>query len=690
MKKALSIVLALMMVLSTVSLAAPTMVSTVTDANETSVDATEIEKTTLASTTSEAATFKPGVNILTGTEEAFNFDNDAYTLVGTGNRNVYLDGKRIFVLSDGTASITESPVAGESTNKALKMGGFSVEAGKTSYPQVINFAGSLPEDSRPVFVGIKTLVANGDNVASGSSGSGLRVGANNSTTAPYANGNYTYVNLYTSTQTPTAWLNYGTMDKVSTTALPRFVYNIKAVESAATVDIYMDDIYMTPYYKVTYMNGDQQIGEPVWVLDDGNGNILDSFDPSEFDDAITMPEGKNAWSLTNGGKATHDVELNNEDIVVYAVNVEKVPEAADELIYSFEFNNDNDVSYWTVSNGTNLDVKDGKVVLDSNVQRPDGKSFDAQLKLDNRKSPGIVAKDIKKIAVRIKVEQLDEYTSQADTGENAGKVYTYDWSAKSFSDTLKSNSFTFYIATATGGTKNFQYSYKNAPVDDNGFYNVEIDVSETTGAMPDGELLSMFRIDGTACLSKWTIDYVRVYGDKNNFVPSVEAPVKVEGESLRVADPSTTGVRFRAAIANSLRSEDKLTEYGWIVALADTLGDNELTHEFKSANGKKSYVVGKAFCKAENIDKIYEIDAENDRTLFTAVLTGVPTEQASKYLVVRPYSIVYGAYVYGESRITSPKAVGQKIYDDWVEDGKPESHDYVKYQEFIDSLGITK
>ena len=138
---------------------------------------------------------------------------------------------------------------------------------------------------------------------------------------------------------------------------------------------------------------------------------------------------------------------------------------------------------------------------------------------------------------------------------------------------------------------------------------------------------------------------------------------------------------------NSAREYEYLTEYGWIVALADTLGGEELTHNFKSTNGKKSYATGKAYLKG-SFDKIYE--TEDQYTVFTAVIVGVPAEQANKYLVIRPYSLIGDAYVYGETRTVSPRDVAQKIYDKWVEEGKPDNHDYVKYQEYIDSLGITK
>ena len=72
---------------------------------------------------------------------------------------------------------------------------------------------------------------------------------------------------------------------------------------------------------------------------------------------------------------------------------------------------------------------------------------------------------------------------------------------------------------------------------------------------------------------------------------------------------------------------------------------------------------------------------------------GVPVEYASRYLVVRPYSVVAGAYVYGESMITCPRDVGQKLYDKWVAAGSPEGdtkYDYVKYKDYIDTLGIKK
>lgn len=258
-------------------------------------------------------TFTPGINILTKTSEALNFDSSAYAVSGS---NIYVGGVKKFSVSGGSASIVASPVVGETENKALKFKVNSIAANGSSYPQLVNFVGTLPDEAgRPVFVGAKLLVGNADNLSTAIDARSMRVGADDYTTN-YASGVYEPITTFTPENAPADWFHYGIMDKVSTTKLPRFVMTFKtSAAGTASPELYVDDILMVPYYNVTFMNGDTKIGE-AWVLDDGKGNILDSFNPAE--QGVELPEGKNIWSLKDGGEAVTQVALEYKDIVLYA------------------------------------------------------------------------------------------------------------------------------------------------------------------------------------------------------------------------------------------------------------------------------------------------------------------------------------------------------------------------------------
>ena len=643
--------------------------------------------------------FKPGINLLTGTEDALDF-SDGY---GTETSYFGADGTNLLTRINGYIKFSNanSPVVGDTDNKALLLTPiyYMIDGGcyPDFYPNV-----DLPEDGRPVFVSFRSVVTEGDDI---NGNVNMNVGSNKKRGSDLLNRT---LKPYLSTDTVDAWTKYYVKDNISKTGpaafSPQFIAKSQATtdESGKVITsainnatiipkVYVDDLMYVPYYKVTYMNGNQQIGEPVWVLDDGNGNILDSFAPAN--QGVEYPEGKNGWALTDGGEKVTSVALDNRDIVLYAVA--GAPDSTDELLYAYEFNSEAEVSYCKRNEGSSVVpyYENGSAVFYYDVMNADGNwTVQSQLiLLDIR--PEFKLSDFSRMTMRIKVSPLNEYKKKNSEGG-------YDTVPYNRTSTFAPASITAQFYTGNvNGTHTYPFSYNFGSTDDNGGLIADTDgwyvldaknMEKSKEAYPANFLLNM---KGASQLPfKVEVDYIRMYGDKGaEFSPSLRAPQKREGYSLRVDNPETTGVRFKAAMSDEARANANLTEYGWIVALADTLGTSELTHQFKADNGKTAYVTGKSYCKAENVDKIYE--TEEGYTIFTAVVTGVPVQYADKYLVVRPYSVVGGAYVYGESRITSPREVGQKIYNKWVEAGADENDindDYIKYKDYIDTLGITK
>ena len=654
--------------------------------------------------------FKPGYNMLTGTEDLVDFDDLANTTASDGSLE---DGEGNVLFTYNTAqtsnlSVVNSPVSGE-TGKSLMFSGYLYEKAQAKtyyelYPQlytkdVVRY--EAPEDGRPVLIKYDIFSQKQfDETATKYTG-----GA----TASYplfrdklngkGNGSYSY-SCYAYNESP-AWTHAHVLDEnsgvkgLANIQLTAHVYadgydkatNGTIGNTADDVDVvrhYMDNIGYYPYYKVTYMNGDSVV-DTKWILDDGNGNILESFNPST--QGVEYPEGKNGWSLTDGGDKVTSVALENEDIVLYAIA--GAPDSTDELLYAYEFNNQSEESYFTSNVGSTvqLAIEKGNAVFNFDVMKTDGTWNDSRLTTTSSSIPNMKLSDMKRIAIRFRPSKLDSYVQD-------GVVKEYSWT-NSFENVVNSNGRVQICASANGWKYPVDAYFKNYTADADGYYTIDVDVSAKTAGIditPTNFLVLMHQ--NLKAPVKFEIDYLRIYGNKGaEFSPSLNAPQKVAENSLglRVDSAETTGVRFKSSIANSVREKAALAEYGWIVALGDVLGKNELTHQFKLDNGKTAYVTGKNYCKAENLDKIYETGA--DYTVFTAVVTGVPVEYADKYLVVRPYSVIGGAYVYGESIITSPRDVGQKIYDKWVADGSPAgdtNYDYVKYQEYIDALGIKK
>lgn len=629
--------------------------------------------------------FKPGVNMLTGTKASLDFDNLEIGSVTDGTLED-ASGKRVLVYDNGvttTLNVVETDAFG---GKAAMLSDYN-HTSKYIYPYLNFTSYPAPDDGRPVLVTFDAYIKKFyDETQTALTGGTKEVFVNFRGTG--AGKETVKIDVFAVTAEPEWTSVYVKDEKSGKNGIASIQFNAALTDAGLAKynsekkDImrhYIDNIGYYPYYKVTYMNGGTEVAS-VYVLDekDADGNItgiLKSFNPEE--QGVAFPEGKNAWAHAEDGEKVTKVALNNKDIVLYAIKEDVAPEIKDELLFSFEFNNNASDNLWWIASGVSPDGTknrgksiDGKFVFDAT--KTSSGSWDTKMSVEN-KNYGLDTSKISRVEVRAKI--LDENGNPQTLLSNTG--------------------CDFYFATTTSSTLRGDTSlkYVNLTPDAEGYYTfvwtAEMFESKTwTGEINSLRFDPHGNVGGTVYM-----DYIRFYGYKDNFAPTTVAPEKREGFGLRVDSTDKTGVRFRAAVSNDLRARTDLVEYGWIVALADTLGDEELTHEFKSSNGKLSYVEGKSYGTVDGnkIDKIYEI--EESYTVFTAVVTGVPVEYADKYIVVRPYTVISGAYSYGNSIVTSPKEVGQKFYDKWVAAGCPEgdmNYDYVKYQEYIDTLGIKK
>ena len=134
------------------------------------------------------------------------------------------------------------------------------------------------------------------------------------------------------------------------------------------------------------------------------------------------------------------------------------------------------------------------------------------------------------------------------------------------------------------------------------------------------------------------------------------APVS-NTETFSVRADENSGIRTFASVTHEQRGG--CTEYGFIVALTDTLaanGNEELTFESKS-----KFVSGVSYGQdnGTKVDKIYR--ADGDKTIFAAVFTGITSANYTKALTFRPYLKVN--YPNGGEKVVYGEAISKSVYD---------------------------
>ena len=124
-------------------------------------------------------------------------------------------------------------------------------------------------------------------------------------------------------------------------------------------------------------------------------------------------------------------------------------------------------------------------------------------------------------------------------------------------------------------------------------------------------------------------------------------------KSIRINEPM--GIRFRAQVATIAKYEEteyEITEYGYVIARKDILGDTELTLDFD----KK--VIGVAYNKQSGTDVVFEKVDEYD--VFTGVVKNIPVKHYATDLVCKVYTKVN---VGGEEFVLYSEPVVGNPYD---------------------------
>ena len=124
-------------------------------------------------------------------------------------------------------------------------------------------------------------------------------------------------------------------------------------------------------------------------------------------------------------------------------------------------------------------------------------------------------------------------------------------------------------------------------------------------------------------------------------------------KSIRTREPM--GIRFKSHVLTAAKLEEKefvIDEIGFIVAVTDVLGEDELTLDFSK------YIKGVAYNKADNTDIVFESDDNVD--VFTGVIKNIPITKYKTNLTCKTYTKIT---VGGEQFILYGEPVVGNVYD---------------------------
>lgn len=120
-----------------------------------------------------------------------------------------------------------------------------------------------------------------------------------------------------------------------------------------------------------------------------------------------------------------------------------------------------------------------------------------------------------------------------------------------------------------------------------------------------------------------------------------------------------SGIRFKGTVNNVLKSKETTTEYGFLVALSDALGTNELAFDTSKENTPNKVCTtaeGVKFVYAQNYSReggtnkyINSIYNDGTDTLFSAVLVNIKEGHYKDSFSVRTYVKTDNEYFYGET-----------------------------------------
>ncbi|MBQ8759279.1 MAG: hypothetical protein IJZ20_06265, partial [Clostridia bacterium] len=221
---------------------------------------------------------KPGINVITGTTEKADFNDEygAYASIGTIN-NQYSALK-----ISANSKVTDLNGSAKTLNISqpdwqrygLFTFAFTPEAGRN---YTIMFDEYVAKDTAitETFGALLDVDGNGSNLVFHSNNQGFG----------------------------TDWQTFvGNFESGGTSLKLQQRFCSASGTNGTNIEIYLDNIAIYPDYKITYMNFDGSVAETAWVLLDGEGNLASTFTPD-----TSIVEGATGFSLTEGGTAVTSV-----------------------------------------------------------------------------------------------------------------------------------------------------------------------------------------------------------------------------------------------------------------------------------------------------------------------------------------------------------------------------------------------
>ncbi len=366
MKKILSVLLAITMVMTSTVFAAPSVVGTLETADEVLVGEEGGSDMSLSADT----TLARGINLFTGTKDAF--DGDTYSDFSSW-------------LKQGTAGLLEmAAVTADPTGVRDKVLNLTLPAGcSTGYPNFrIDFGGDLDTDIGHTYVYLafdyQKYVADTSGFVENKAYWWLNTYGTSSDFAPInhdlvANEGWLHfgkvmdfsVNSGGNRIDDTETNQYYSGQDINKSIVLQFGLN---QDNTVPVNVLFDNMVFAPAYKVTYYDkaGNEVVNEEYVVVDE-EGNLLSSFTPKTL---LAGGKAYGGWATSVGGAPVSEVALTeNADIELYATSEADVFGTA-KVVLDKKLTKKGDTATATAVFTTDVDFDPAKVtwtVADKNV-----------------------------------------------------------------------------------------------------------------------------------------------------------------------------------------------------------------------------------------------------------------------------------------------------------------------------------
>lgn len=350
MKKALSLLLSLLMVAGNVAFAVPTTEQSQQKSQQ-AVTASQ-DAVLAAETVTTKRGSAPGLNIIGQTASAWNFETT--DTLDMGNSSL------ISTWPTKGVSVADNPlkdtVNGSDTALELKYNGSDYTS--DCYASVEIIPDKTIESDRPILISFKYYKTYEKASEDDKNNAKTQhwVMKNGATFIAHDIGGFT---------ADAGWKSYsklidfnkaykaGDNKTIDTNPISRILIEFCVGVNKGTTKVYYDDISAIPSYKVTYMSNDESNTKlkSEYVLLDANGKLLESYTPLES----VKPEERYkyeflGWSTApDASEPMATVPLENKDIVLYAVWKEDTS-LPDKATVKWDFETE-DTRTWAVSNG---------------------------------------------------------------------------------------------------------------------------------------------------------------------------------------------------------------------------------------------------------------------------------------------------------------------------------------------------